>query len=194
MITAIILAAGDSTRMGEPKMLMPWGRSTVLQTVISTFQAADVRDILLVTGGAREQVERLVGKTVQTIYNENYKKSGMLGSIQIGLTAKMREASAALICLGDQPQVQEGSVRSVCDTFLKTRSNLVVPSFQKQRGHPWLVARALWDEILLMRDPETMRDFLSRHEKEIKYAYCDTPTILQDVDTPEDYLKYKPPL
>ena len=94
MITAIILAAGESTRMGEPKMLMPWGRSTVLQTVISTFQAADVRDILLVTGGARERVERLVGKTVQTIYNEDYKKSGMLGSIQLGLTAKMREALA----------------------------------------------------------------------------------------------------
>ncbi|MBM4428390.1 MAG: nucleotidyltransferase family protein, partial [Chloroflexi bacterium] len=127
MITAIILAAGESKRMGEPKMLMPWGRSTVLQTVISTFQAADVRDILLVTGGAREQVERLVGKTVQTIYNDDYKKSGMLGSIQLGLRAKMREASAALICLGDQPQVEEGSVRSVCDTFLKTRSSLVVP-------------------------------------------------------------------
>jgi molybdenum cofactor cytidylyltransferase len=76
MITAIILAAGESARMGEPKMLMPWGRSTVLQTVISTLQAADVRDILLVTGGARERVERLVGKTVQTIYNEDYKKAG----------------------------------------------------------------------------------------------------------------------
>jgi molybdenum cofactor cytidylyltransferase len=192
MITAIILAAGESTRMGEPKMLMPWGRSTVLQTVISTFQAADVRDILLVTGGAREQVERLVGKTVQTIYNEDYKKSGMLGSIQLGLTAKMREASAALICLGDQPQVEEGSVRSVCDTFLKTRSSLVVPSYQKQRGHPWLVARALWDEILLMREPDTMRNFLNKHKSEIQYVESSTPTILQDVDTPEDYLKYKP--
>lgn len=192
MITAIILAAGESKRMGEPKMLMPWGRSTVLQTVISTFQAADVRDILLVTGGARERVERLVGKTVQTIYNEDYKKSGMLGSIQLGLRAKMREASAALICLGDQPQVEEGSVRSVCDTFLKTRSSLVVPSYQKQRGHPWLVARALWDEILLMREPDTMRNFLNKHKSEIQYVESGTPTILQDVDTPEDYLKYKP--
>jgi molybdenum cofactor cytidylyltransferase len=145
-----------------------------------------------VTGGAREQVERLVGKTVQTIYNEDYKKSGMLGSIQLGLTAKMREASAALICLGDQPQVEEGSVRSVCDTFLKTSSSLVVQSYQKQRGHPWLVARVLWDEILLMREPDTMRNFLNRHKSEIRYVESNTPTILQDVDTPEDYLKYKP--
>jgi molybdenum cofactor cytidylyltransferase len=194
MITAIILAAGESQRMGEPKLLMPWGKSTVLQTVISTFQAASVQDILVVTGGAHEQVARLVGKSVQIIYNEEYKKSEMLRSIQIGLTAKMREASSALICLGDQPQVQERSVRSICETFLKTKSNLVVPSYQNRRGHPWLVARALWDDILNMREPETMRVFLNRHKNEIHYVGCETPTILQDLDTPDDYLKYKPAL
>ena len=74
MITAIILAAGDSTRMGQPKMLMPWGKSTVLQTVISTVQSAGITDILVVTGGARTQVEMLIGRTVQTIFNEEYKK------------------------------------------------------------------------------------------------------------------------
>ncbi|MDP1545484.1 MAG: nucleotidyltransferase family protein [Anaerolineales bacterium] len=194
MITAIVLAAGESKRMGEPKMLMPWGRSTVLQTVISTLQTAGIKDILVVTGGAREQVERLIGQTVQTVYNEDYKKSEMLHSIQLGLAAKMREASAALICLGDQPQIERGSVRSVCDAFLKTKSRLVVPSYQMHRGHPWLVARALWDEILLMHEPETMRDFLNRHKDKIHYLNRDTPSILQDVDTPEDYLKYKPPL
>ena len=62
MITAIILAAGESRRMGEPKMLMPWGKSTVLQSVISTFQASGINDILVVTGGARQEVESLVGK------------------------------------------------------------------------------------------------------------------------------------
>jgi molybdenum cofactor cytidylyltransferase len=117
-----------------------------------------------------------------------------LSSIELGLTVKMCEASAALICLGDQPQIEERSVRSVCDAFLKTRSNLVVPSYQMQRGHPWLAARGIWDEILLMREPDTMRNFLKKHNKEIQYVECDTPTILQDLDTPDDYLKYKPSL
>jgi molybdenum cofactor cytidylyltransferase len=194
MITAIVLAAGESTRMGEPKALMPWGKSTVLQTVISTLQSSGVRDVLVVTGAARQQVEGLVGKTVQTVFNENYKSGEMLSSIQLGLTVKMREASAALICLGDQPQIEERSVRSVCDAFLKTRSNLVVPSYQMRRGHPWLAARGIWDDILRMRKTDTMRDFLKKHHKEIQYVECDTPTILQDLDTPEDYLKYQPPL
>jgi molybdenum cofactor cytidylyltransferase len=194
MITAIVPAAGESKRMGEPKALMPWGKSTVLQTVIYTLQASGMQDILVVTGADRGRVESLIGKTVQTVFNENYKSGEMLSSIQLGLTVKMREASAALICLGDQPQIEERSVRSVCDAFLKTRSSLVVPSYQMRRGHPWLVARPLWDEILNMQEPETMRDFLNKHNGEIHYVERNTPTILQDVDTPEDYLKYKPPM
>ena len=191
MITAIILAAGESKRMGQPKMLMPWGKSTVLQTVISTFQAAGINDILVVTGGARRQVESLIGKTVQTIFNDDYEKGEMLSSIQIGLSAKMHEASAALICLGDQPQVNERSVRSICDAFLKSHSPIVVPSYQMQRGHPWLVARPLWDELLEMKSPRTPRDFLKKHARKIHYVNVDTSSVIEDLDTPEDYLKYK---
>ena len=191
MITAIILAAGESKRMGEPKMLMPWGKSTVLQTVISTFQAASVKDILVVTGGAHQQVEALIGKTVETVFNENYQMGEMLSSIQLGLSVKMREASAALICLGDQPQVEERSVRQICNAFLAQKSQIVVPSYQMQRGHPWLVARPLWDELMAMKAPKTPRDFLTKHSRAIHYVAVDTPNILADLDTPEDYLKSK---
>ncbi len=191
MITAIILAAGESKRMGEPKMLMPWGKSTVLQTVISTFQSAGLNDILVVTGGARQQVESLIGKTVQTIFNDSYDSGEMLSSIQVGLSAKMREASAALICLGDQPQVNERTVRSICDAFLKNKSAIVVPSYEMQRGHPWLVARPLWEDLLEMKAPRTPRDFLKKYARKIHYVNVDTHSILEDLDTPEDYLKHK---
>lgn len=191
MITAIILAAGESKRMGQPKMLLPWGKSTVLQTVIANIQAAGVSDVLIVTGAARNQVEALVGKSAQTVFNENYAEGEMLSSIQVGLAAKMREASAALICLGDQPQVQERSVRRVRDAFNISRSNLIVPSYQMRRGHPWLVARPLWEEILAMQPPKTPHDFLIAHAKKIEYVVVETPTVTEDLDTPEDYLKFK---
>jgi molybdenum cofactor cytidylyltransferase len=191
MITAVILAAGRSARMGQPKMLLPWGKSTVLQTVISTVQAGGVDDILVVTGGSRQQIEMLIGKSVQTVFNEDFEKGEMLSSIQVGLTAKMREASAALICLGDQPQIQERSVRRVCDAFLASKSGIVVPSYEMQRGHPWLVARSLWDELLAMKSPQTPRDFLKKYTRKINYVEVDTPSIVEDLDTPEDYLKFK---
>jgi CTP:molybdopterin cytidylyltransferase MocA len=115
----------------------------------------------------------------------------MLSSIQLGLHLKMREASAALICLGDQPQVDERSVRSVCNAFLSSKPQIVVPSYQMQRGHPWLVARPLWDEIIAMKPPKTPRDFLKKHANKIHYVIADSPNVLADLDTPEDYIKHK---
>jgi molybdenum cofactor cytidylyltransferase len=192
MITALILAAGQSKRMGQPKMLLPWGVRTVLEQVITTFKAAGVDDVLVVTGGAREQVETLVGNEAQTIFNPNYAEGEMLSSVQAGLAGLKPGAEAVLIGLGDQPQVQERSVRLVLDEYHKSGVSIVVPSFRMRRGHPWLAARAHWDEILGMQSPASLRDFLNRHQDEIRYVVCDNDSILQDMDTPEDYLKSRP--
>jgi molybdenum cofactor cytidylyltransferase len=192
MISAIILAAGESKRMGRPKMLLPWDKSTVLQAVVTTFQAAGIKDILVVTGGAHNLVNRLVGHTVQTIYNENYEQGEMLSSIQIGIRVKMRESQAVLIGLGDQPQVQIRTIQQIVQEYKHTSSPLIVPSYNMRRGHPWLVARELWEEILNLAPPDTAREFLTQHAGAIHYLVSDTPTILQDLDTPEDYLKSQP--
>ena len=200
-ITAIILAAGKSTRMGSPKMLLPWGDKTILEHVIAVFAKAGVADILVVTGGARESVEAIIRECqknypVQSVYNEDYMAGDMLSSIQCGLqyltlTPPPRShgemGTAAMIGLGDQPQIQERSVRLLYDAFLQTKSPLVVPSFQKRRGHPWLVGRTLWNELIKMDSTQTPRDFLNAHAENIYYVGMDTPTILSDLDTPDDY-------
>jgi molybdenum cofactor cytidylyltransferase len=201
-ISAVILAAGKSVRMGQPKMLMPWGNTTVLGQVVQTLQAAGVEDITLVTNSAI--AGQVTSYGLRVALND---EGEMLESIQLGLQALLpppspRDTSptffengggreGALICLGDQPQTEEGNVRKVCEGFRQNRSKIVVPSYQMRRGHPWLIARELWDEILQLRAPKSMRDFLNAHKDEIFYVECDSPTILQDLDTPADYLKYK---
>jgi len=192
MIAALILAAGQSKRMGQPKMLLPWGKTTVLETVIATFKAAGVDDILVVTGGNRERVETLVKDPARTIFNRHYDAGEMLSSVQAGLAGLNPDTEAVMIGLGDQPQVQERSVQAVLSEYRRSGASLVVPSFQMRRGHPWLVARMHWDEIRQMRAPDSLRDFLKRHADEIQYVALDSSTILQDLDTPEDYLKSKP--
>lgn len=193
MIAALVLAAGLSRRMGRPKMLLPWGQVTVLGQVIETLQRASVQDILVVTGGEREQVERLLAPYgVRTVYNESFAQGEMLSSLQCGLRAQLPQTEAVLICLGDQPQVEERTVRLICEEYRSRPSPLIVPSYRKRRGHPWLVGRAFWDELLRMHAPESPRDFLNRHANEIRYLEMDTPTILQDLDTFEDYLKSRP--
>ena len=186
-VSAIILAAGKSSRMGQQKMLMPWGNTTVLGKVIETLRAAGVEDITLVTNSAiAHQITNY--KLPITLNNDGE----MLESIQIGLQAQKPTAQATLICLGDQPQAEERSVRLVCEMFLAQKSSIVVPSYQMRRGHPWLIARELWNEILQMRAPESMRDFLNKHGDDIFHINYYSPSILQDLDTPADYLKYKP--
>jgi molybdenum cofactor cytidylyltransferase len=192
-ISAIILAAGQSKRMGQPKMLLPWENTTILGKVIGTIQQAGVDDILVVTGGARDEVEKIAARhNTRVAHNPDYANSEMLESIQLGLRRQKPSAEAALICLGDQPQVEEGSVRSVCDVFREGKSDIVVPSYQMRRGHPWLIARKLWGEVLQLRAPESMRDFLNANKDDIFYVECNSPGILQDIDNPTDYLKYKP--
>lgn len=192
MISAIILAAGESKRMGQPKMLLPWGNGTVLTHVIVVFREAGVEDIVVVTGGVKEQVEELVaGFGVRTVFNETFQTGEMLSSIQCGIRALMRQTQAALIGLGDQPQVQAGSVRKVCEAFLETRSKLVVPSYRMRRGHPWLAASPLWDDLLRLEPPASPRDFLNAHAADIRYVNVDDPNILADLDTPEEYRKWQ---
>jgi len=192
-ISAVILAAGQSKRMGQPKMLLPWRDTTILGKVIATLQQAGIEDILVVTGGARDEVEKIAVKhNAQVTYNQNYAAREMLESIQLGLRGQKAQSEAALICLGDQPQVEEENVKQICKGFIQDKARIIVPSYQMRRGHPWLIAREFWDEILQLRTPQSMRDFLNTHKDVIFYVECGSPEILQDIDNPADYLKYKP--
>lgn len=189
MISAIILAAGKSSRMGQNKMLMQWGEITVIEKVIQTIRAGGIEDIVVVVSS---RFQGAGDEGVRVAINQSDHE--MLSSIQVGLQNQNAEAEATLICLGDQPQIESSSVRAVCEAYQLRKSNLVAPSYQNRRGHPWLVAKALWDEILQMDETQTPRDFLNAHASEIEYVNVDSESILQDLDTPADYLKHKPRL
>jgi len=196
MISALILAGGESRRMGQPKMLLPWGNGTVLGQVISTYREAGLEDILVVTGGESERIGDIVKQhRARTVFNAQFSSGEMLSSLQCGLRSFSRdkaEVEAVLIGLGDQPQVQAGAVRQICESFRQQAARLVVPSFQMRRGHPWLVERSLWDELLELQPPQSPRDFLNRHAGEILYVEIDNSSILADLDTPQDYRNARP--
>ena len=198
MISAIILAAGASRRMGQQKLLMPWGKVTVIQHIVSVFADARVNDIVVVTGSQRNQIEESMlemkrTQRVRVVFNEAHETGAMLSSVQCGLRDLTGENSrAALIGLGDQPQIEERTVRLICEAYLATGSPLVVPSYQMRRGHPWLVDRSLWSEVLDMNPLHTLRDFLTAQATKIHYIEVATPNILNDLDTPQDYQKSRP--
>ncbi|MGZ3585046.1 MAG: nucleotidyltransferase family protein, partial [Ktedonobacterales bacterium] len=175
MIAAVILAAGQSKRMGQPKMMLPWHGTSVLGRVIEVFKAAGIEEAVVVTGGNREGAEQIAQSAeARTVFNEDYASQEMLSSLQAGLRALEPAAEAALIALGDQPQIREDTIRVIVERYEQTHAPLVVPSYQMRRGHPWLVTRVMWEIIFGMRSPETPRDFLRKNGEGIVYVELDT--------------------
>jgi molybdenum cofactor cytidylyltransferase len=196
MIAAVVLAAGLSRRMGRPKMVLAWGGRTVIAQVVSTLQEAGLERILVVTGGENQVIETALAGSlagpVDFVQNPSYQDGEMIHSIQVGLKALPTGVRAALITLGDQPQIQAEIVRAIIQSYQQGGHLLILPSFQKHRGHPWLIDRSLWAEVLALQSPQTLRDFLRAKSEQIHYLEVDSSSILQDLDTPEDYQRFRP--
>lgn len=193
MIGCVVLAAGKSTRMGRPKLRLAWGNTTVIRKVVATLILARVDEIVVVTGGDHHQVEEaLVDLPLRCIYNPQYADGEMLVSFKVGLASLSAEIETCLVTLGDQPQIESPVVEGLLKIYRETNGGIIVPSYGRRRGHPWLLHKQYWMEVFAIRPPGTLKDFLNAHEQEIIYLNVSTPSILFDLDTPQDYQKYRP--
>ena len=192
-VAAIVLAAGLSSRMGRPKMVLPWAGKTVIETVISTISGLQLAPIIVVTGGSRQEVEqRLAGFSVQCVFNPLFENGEMLNSIQTGMKALAQDLEAVLVALGDQPQMEKSTLAALLEQASLTSEPMILPSYQMRRGHPWLIRRSLWPAILALHPPETMRDFFCTYASQIAYVRVETSSVLMDLDTPQDYENQRP--
>jgi len=192
-IGAVVLAAGQSCRMGSPKLILPWGSRTVIEQVILTLTRAGVTEITVVTGAQRELIENVLKDyPVRLAHNGDYACSGMATTFQVGLETLASCCQAVMIVLGDQPTIEEAVVQQVIEMHLQSGKAITIPSYEMRRGHPWLVDRRLWPDLLRLTKEQTLRDFLQAHQDDIAYIQVDTPGILLDLDTPEDYNRLRP--
>jgi len=193
MISAIVLAAGQSKRMGRPKMVLPWGDTTVINQVVSTLIQAKLTEIIVITGGNHEEIEgELSGQPVNCVYNADFDQGEMLSSVQLGLKSLNAESEAALIVLGDQPQIEAHVVDAILHTYKFKHEKIIIPSYMMHRGHPWLLDRALWQGVIDLSQPDSLRDFLNQNAEFIYYLVVDTVSVMHDIDTPTDYEQFKP--
>jgi molybdenum cofactor cytidylyltransferase len=188
MITAIILAAGLSTRMGKPKPLLPWGSQTVIEHILTILLDCPVDTIIVVAGHQHDAVERrLAGRPVTVVYNADYAAGEMLSSLQAGLRSAPPPTEAALIVLGDQPALERSVVERLVAAFRGGQGRIIVPSYQMRRGHPLLIDRRYWTDILALGTGQTLRDFMQSAREAIYHVNVTVPDVLQDMDTPDDY-------
>lgn len=186
-VGAIVLAAGLSSRMGQPKVLLPWENGTILEHILRQLVLGRVRELVVVTGHEAERVAQVADKLDATVaHNPGYAHGEMLSSLQTGLRALPEQVSAALIVLGDQPRIQPSVISALVTAYAEGKGNIIAPSFQHRRGHPMLIDRRYWPELLSLTDGAP-RDVINRHGDEIHYVDVNTDSVLRDVDTPDDY-------
>lgn len=189
-IGAVILGAGLSVRMEQPKLLLSWAGKTVIEQIVEVLQQADVKPVLIVAGRWWKEILALVeNRSVRVVFHPHYAETQMMQTILLGLDALEQDVDAAMIVLGDQPQVKLEVVSGLVNAYQSGNGELIVPSYHMRRGHPWLMGRELWQDF---RKMETSREFLKQFEKKIHYLEVETDSILQDLDTPEDYQRYRP--
>jgi molybdenum cofactor cytidylyltransferase len=188
-VGAVVLAAGMSRRMGEPKVLLPWGEGqTIIEHILEQLLLARVDHVTVVTGNQQARVSALaeaLGAT--TVFNAAYETGEMLSSLKAGLRAMPDHIGAALVVLGDQPSIQPRIIQQVMQRYAEGAGDIVAPSYNMRRGHPILIDRRYWREILALPDDGAPRDVINAHADRIAYVEVKTDSVLRDVDTPQDY-------
>ena len=191
MIAGMVLAAGRSSRMGRLKPLLPWGQKTVIEQVVTTLLTASLADLLVVTGYEHEALAAVLqGYPLRVVFNPDHAAGEMISSIQVGLRALGPTVNAALIAVGDQPRIQAGTIAVVIAAWRDgPPQRNIIPNYQMRRGHPICLPRAVWPAVLALSWQDSLRSLWTSLAGQIEHITLDSPTILSDMDTPDDYLR-----
>ena len=191
MISAIILAAGESRRMGvKNKLLLPISGEVLIRNFVKSVCASNVAEVVVVVGHEAEKIEGVLqGQPVRFVENLRYME-GMTSSIQTGIQAASAESEGLLICLADQPFIETSDfnrlIHEFTDLFDSESSLIIVPVFKGQRGNPVLFSHQFRD-IILKHTGEGCSDIVLKHPECVREVEMGNDNVLQDVDTPEDY-------
>jgi molybdenum cofactor cytidylyltransferase len=191
-VTAVVLAAGESTRMGQTKQIMPWGETTVLGQTLTTARTSLVHDVLVVTGYQGQAVAQIVQDAgLKTVHNPGY-TTGMLSSLQAAVGALPENRAAILVVLADQPMLAPATIDEILIAYWRGRGSLVAPQYQGRRGNPVLIDRRHFDELLALPADAAPKALLQRHPEALHLAPVDDPAVLRDLDEPQDYQRWRP--
>ena len=188
-IRSIILAAGESKRMGFPKMLLRFNGKTMIENVLDNVTESDSDSILVVLGAAMEDLISIVGKyDVKHCYNNNYRE-GMLSSVQCGFRNIPPDTEAVLVFQGDQPFITPEVINSVIEAYRSSGKGIIIPVYKGKRGHPLLLDSKSKVQIDTLDKDKGLRSITYIHSADIYEVETDEPGILRDFDTYDDYKK-----
>jgi molybdenum cofactor cytidylyltransferase len=191
MIVAVVLSAGESSRMGRPKALLPVGNTFFLDRIVASLRQTRVERIVVVLGhNAPALEEKIRHLPVTILVNPDYSR-GQLSSLQVALRALEKEAVDGIVLhLVDHPFIDARLVDRMIDEFYAAQPLIVVPVCRGRRGHPVIFSRRLFPELLAAPLDEGAKSVVRAHASETLEVATDEEGITCDIDTPEEYRRF----
>jgi molybdenum cofactor cytidylyltransferase len=193
-LCGVILAAGESSRMGRDKALLPWPPSSTSDTFLSAaiklfFPYVDV--VLVVVGKNQAALSPVVYANGASLVVNPDPERGQFSSLQAGLQeVRNRGRDSAMLTLVDRPPVRASTIETMQEAFeraIAKRKWAVIPEYQGKHGHPILIANEMLEAFLEAPETTTARDVESAHQDQIEYVPIDDPLVAANVNTPEQY-------
>lgn len=187
-VVALLLAAGESRRMGQNKALLPWRGATLLQYQVAQLIQTGVGEVIVVLGHDAGKLWPLLKDTpgVTAVVNPDYRQ-GRTTSIKAGLRQVSAGRSGVLVLAVDQPR-DAAILRRLVQEFEGHPTGILVPAYQGRNGHPAVFAGNLLPEMQAIdEERQGLREVMQRHRSEVRSIPFDTPEVLLDINTPEQY-------
>ena len=189
-ISAILLAAGESRRMGQLKQLMPFGQSTIVEQAIDNLLGSAVVEVIVVVGyRAEDVIKAIAAKPIRMVINPHYEQ-GMSTSIIAGLNLVHGGVQGVMLALGDQPLVNSQTINILVEEFHNHDKGIAVPTYQGRRGHPIIFAIKYKEQLLKLKGDMGGRQIIKDHPDDVLEVAVDSESIVADFDTTDDYRAY----
>ncbi len=191
-IAGVVLAAGNSQRMGRPKALLTLQGRYFADILLANLQAAGCAPIFSVLGQQAEAIRRQTQAASFISYINPHPEDGMLSSIKIALNKLPPSAQGFIMALVDHPLVKEATYSAIFEAAAAHPEHIVIPSYKAQHGHPVYFGRPYFAELLSTPDTLGARAVVARHRSEVHYLPVDDAGVLQNIDTPQQYRQLIP--
>ncbi len=187
-VMGVVLAAGESRRMGKLKALLPFGDRTVIEQVVHALLQVDLDGVAVVLGHRASEIAAVLASWPVQIYHNDHYRDGMTSSVQVALRQITPVPDAYLLALVDQPHLGHEPARHVLEAYAQAPTQgLVIPTYQGKRGHPIVLSSQYRQEVLeLGREQGLNRVTRGHPEATLEIPLADD-FILYDMDYPEEY-------
>jgi molybdenum cofactor cytidylyltransferase len=195
MIAAVVLSAGESSRMGRPKALLPVDGVRFIEKIVAALKSTQVGEIVAVLGHNADEMRQKIGDLPITIVvNPNYKQgqlSSLIAAINTIQSSKRSESvDGILVHLVDHPYINPDLVNSMIDRFHETKKLIVVPRYQGRRGHPVIFSSALFAELLAAPLDQGAKAVVKARRGDTLEIDTEDEGVIIDIDTPEEYQRH----